>query len=258
VVTTARSEWEKARGQHSGRVPASVARGVKRKGPDGKLTLTARCHSRTVRAPGRQGRFASRPAPGTATDASQAGARAGARGRTGHHRTAGTHRGRTARTRRRTAHAVVRHHPLHAGHDHHRSIVARVAAGIAAAAGAAAAAVVDQVAVVLVVGHPVNVRQALVVVLEGVIVVGPEFLQPGLFRRRCRCRRSSKPGSCQYSSPARRRHRRAQESVSSCLQLEGGPLTVLTTGRAGIMFLRAPGPAARARPCSVVRPRHEQ
>src|SRR5437773_2372364 len=74
----------------------------------------------------------------------------------------------------RAAQAAVGHGPLHVGADEHRGVVD----ALAAAALAAAAVRVDLVAVVLVVGHPVNVVEGAVVVLQRVVVVVPELLQP--------------------------------------------------------------------------------
>src|SRR5262249_60691648 len=77
---------------------------------------------------------------------------------------------------RRAAQAAIRPRPLHRGGDEHRGVVDPLAA--AGAGPAAAAAGVDLVAVVLVVGDPVDVVEVAVVVLQGVVVVVPELLQP--------------------------------------------------------------------------------
>ena len=90
----------------------------------------------------------------------------------GHHGRA-AHAAAAAGSDRRAAHAVVRGRPLHAGHHEDRSVIDATTA----AAWTTAATGVDLVAVVLVVGHPVDVVQGAVVVLEGVVVVVPELLQ---------------------------------------------------------------------------------
>src|SRR5262245_12022930 len=79
-----------------------------------------------------------------------------------------------ARAGRWTAEAGVRHCPLHRRTDEDGGIVD---AGAAATAAAVATAAIDLVAVVLVVGDPVDVIQVLVVVPQGVVVVVPELLQ---------------------------------------------------------------------------------
>src|SRR4029077_17985248 len=53
----------------------------------------------------------------------------------------------------------------------------------AAGAARAAAAAVDLVAVVFVIGHPIDAVQGAVVVLHGVVVVVPELLEAFLFGR---------------------------------------------------------------------------
>src|SRR5262249_38625084 len=79
---------------------------------------------------------------------------------------------------RRTAQAGVRDGPLHRRADEDRGIV-----DARAAAPTSAAAAVDLVAVVLVVGNPVDVVEGLVVVAQGMVVVVPELLQALLFGR---------------------------------------------------------------------------
>ncbi len=76
-----------------------------------------------------------------------------------------------------TADTAARRGPLHGRADKNRRIV-DVAAAIRALATA-----VDLVAVVLVVGDPVNVIESAIVVLQGVVVVVPEAIEPLFFRR---------------------------------------------------------------------------
>src|SRR5438876_550408 len=80
----------------------------------------------------------------------------------------------------RTAQAGVGDRPLHGRADEDRGVVDPRAA---AAAAACAAAAVDLVAVVLVVGNPVDVVEGLVVVAQGIVIVVPELLQALFFRR---------------------------------------------------------------------------
>src|SRR6516165_471890 len=73
---------------------------------------------------------------------------------------------------RRTVEIAVRDRPLHGRVDEHRrELDALAAAAVAVAAG------VDLVAVVLVVGYPVDMIQRPVIMLEGVVVIVPEALQ---------------------------------------------------------------------------------
>src|SRR5947208_2705947 len=101
------------------------------------------------------------------------------RGGTAPPRGKATPRGRAVRPARpRAAGIVVGDCPLQHRADEDRGVVdpaARTAVGAAAA--------VDLVAVVLVVGHPVDVIQRVVVVLQRVVVVVPELLEALLLRR---------------------------------------------------------------------------
>src|SRR5205823_6071904 len=98
-----------------------------------------------------------------------------ARARAHHAHSGHAARGAAAGAARGAAQAAVGRRPLHAGADEHRGVVDAPAA---AGAAAAAATGVDLVAVVLVVGHPVDVVEGAVVVLQRVVVVVPELLQP--------------------------------------------------------------------------------
>src|SRR4051812_45298139 len=80
---------------------------------------------------------------------------------------------------RRTAERAVGDGPLHLRGDEHRGELDALVAAIAVAAAAG----VDLVAVVLVVGDPVDVVQRPVVAAQGVVIVVPEALQ-ALFLRR--------------------------------------------------------------------------
>src|SRR4051812_12810131 len=84
-----------------------------------------------------------------------------------------------ARTGGRAIQAAVRNGPLHRRADEHRGGLNPLAARAASARSAAAA--VDLVAVVLVVGDPVEVVEGAVVALHGVIIIVPEVLQPLFF-----------------------------------------------------------------------------
>src|SRR5258708_6431129 len=78
---------------------------------------------------------------------------------------------------RRTAEAGVGHRPLHRGAHEHRRVVDSLAAARTVATS------VNLVAVVLVVGDPVNVVESAVVVLQSVVVIVPELLKARLFGR---------------------------------------------------------------------------
>src|SRR5262245_36938235 len=74
---------------------------------------------------------------------------------------------------RRTLQAAVRHGPLHRRADEDRCELN----ALRAAARAAVASRVDLVAVILVIGHPVDVIQRAVIAAQGIVIVVPEALQ---------------------------------------------------------------------------------
>src|SRR5262249_40873890 len=81
----------------------------------------------------------------------------------------------------RTVQAAIGDGPLHGGADEDRGKLDALASAAPAVAAATAATAIDLVAVVFIVGDPINVIQGAVIAFEGVVVVVPKTLQAFLF-----------------------------------------------------------------------------